>query len=164
MYNTKNGKYFLDGLKLKLPLFGKLIHKIAIARFIRSLGITIGAGIPINHALLVTADIAGNEIIKKAVLEARSRIIAGSNLHRPLVESGLFPDVVLQMVATGEEAGTLEDMLQAAASQMDQEIDYKVKKLTIILEPLLTLILGIVVAFIALSLYLPIFDLIKIIR
>lgn len=161
---TKYGKYLIDHAKLKLPLFGSIIHKIAISRFVRALGIIIGAGVPMNEALTVSHDIPGNLIIKDAILDVEERIISGSSLNLPLIESGLFPDIVVQMIATGEEAGTLDAMLITAADQIDQEIDYRIKKLTISLEPLLTICLGITVAFIAISLYLPIFDMVKIMR
>lgn len=161
---TRHGSYLLDRIKLKLPLFGKLIHKVAISRFVRALGIIIAEGITMVQALRVTYEISGNQVIKKAILDSEKRIMAGSNLHLPLSESGLFPDIVIQMISTGEEAGTLDEMLISAADQLDQEIDYKVKKLTVALEPLLTIVLGIIVGFIAISLYLPIFDMVKFMR
>lgn len=161
---TIYGKYLIDYTKLKLPLFGKIIHKVAVSRFARALGIIIGAGIPMNEALTVTHNISGNQLVKEAILDVEERIISGSNLHLPLSESGLFPDILIQMISTGEEAGTLDTMLITAADQIDQEIDYRIKKLTIALEPALTIILGIIVAFIAISLYLPIFDMVRLMR
>ncbi|MFC1808453.1 type II secretion system F family protein, partial [Candidatus Omnitrophota bacterium] len=161
---TNIGEYRIDYMKLRIPLFGQLLHKIAISRFVRALGIIIGGGVPINHALRVSQDVCGNRVIRDAILEAERRIIAGSNLYQPLEDSGLFPSIITQMVATGEESGNLDTMLIGAADQLDQEIDYKVKKITVLLEPILTIFLGGIVMFIALSLYLPIFNLVKVIR
>lgn len=161
---TKLGAPLVDRMKLKLPLFGKLIHKVAISRFIRSFGILMNSGVSITHALKITGEASGNLIIKRVVTEAEERITAGSNLHQPLSESGFFPPLVTQMIAIGEEAGSLDQMLARAADHMDQEVDFKVKRLTTALEPLLTIGLGLIAGFIAISMYLPIFDMIKIIR
>lgn len=161
---TRRGKYLIDSIKLKLPVLGKLIHKLAVSRFTRALGIITGRGIPINKALRITSGMVDNVIIRRAIVYAEKRVMSGTSFHQPLDESGLFPDIVIQMIATGEEAGTMDMMLITAADQIDQEIDYKVKKLTIALEPALTIILGIIVGFIAISLYLPMFDMVKLMR
>jgi type IV pilus assembly protein PilC len=161
---TEHGKYLIDSFKLKIPLFGKLIHKVAVSRFVRALGIIIKAGVPINLALRTSCNVTGNYVIHNIISVVEKRIVAGSNLSQPLHESGYFPEIIVQMIATGEEAGTLDSMLISAADQMDQEIDYRVKKIIVALEPTLTIFLAFVVGFIAIALYLPLFETIKLIR
>lgn len=164
MKRTRRGAYLIDNIKLKLPLFGDIFHKVSIARAINSFAILVSAGVPIKQVLEITGEISDNLLIENAFVEARDVVMEGGSLHKPLADSKLFPLMVTQMIAIGEESGNLESMLAGASYQLDQQIDYKVKKLTVALEPILTVGLGFVVGFIAISLYLPIFDLVKVMR
>ncbi len=149
------GRYAVDKVKLKLPLFGTLIQKIGVARFTRTLGTLISSGVPILQALLVTKDTAGNEVIAHAVTDVHDSIREGESIAKPLELSGIFPPLVTNMIDVGEETGALDSMLMKVADTYDDEIDTAVAGLTSLLEPLLIVGMGGVVAFIVISLFIP---------
>ncbi|MEW6679846.1 MAG: type II secretion system inner membrane protein GspF [bacterium] len=144
---------------LKIPLFGDLFRKIAIARFTRTLGTLVRSGVPILEALDIVAQTSGNRVIELAILDARNAIKEGERISDPLKRSGVFPPMVVQMISVGEETGALDAMLFKAADYYDREVDATVAALSSILEPMMIVILGVVVGFIVICMYLPIFSL-----
>jgi type IV pilus assembly protein PilC len=144
---------------LRIPLFGSLFLKVAIARFTRTLGTLARSGVPILEALDICATTSGNKVIEKAILEARSAIKEGERISEPLKASGVFPLMVVQMISVGEETGALDAMLFKTADYYDKEIDATVAALSSILEPVMIVIMGVVVGFIVVCMYLPIFAL-----
>jgi type IV pilus assembly protein PilC len=162
IYRTDGGRLFFDRLKLRLPVLGPLNRKIAIGRFVRTLCAMIQSGLPLTRGLEIAAGVAGNRVIAEAALGVIKGIRKGEPLSEPLQRSGEFPPMVTQMVAVGEEAGNLEMMLHETARFYDRDVEYNVKRLTTLLEPLLTAFLAVVVGFVVISLYLPIFGLGKV--
>jgi len=156
---SDRGRPKADALKLKLPLFGGLLRKVSIARSIRVLGTLISTGVPLVDALEDAARVAGNHVIASALRFAIVRVTEGDKLVQPLDSSGEFPAMVTQMVAAGEESGDLGGMMNKVADFYDRDIEYTVKRLTTMMEPLLTIFLGIIVGFVAISMYMPIFNL-----
>ncbi|MEW6482763.1 MAG: type II secretion system inner membrane protein GspF [bacterium] len=144
---------------LKIPLFGDLFRKIAIARFTRTLGTLVRSGVPILEALDIVAQTSGNRVVELAILDARNAIKEGERISDPLKRSGVFPPMVIQMISVGEETGALDAMLFKAADYYDREVDATVAALSSILEPMMIVILGVVVGFIVVCMYLPIFSL-----
>jgi type IV pilus assembly protein PilC len=163
-YKTPGGQLLIDRLVLKVPVFGTLIRKIAVARFARTLSLLVGAGVPILDALSITARTAGNKVIENAIVAARISITAGQTVSAPLRESGVFPAMVVQMISVGEQTGALETMLGKVADYYDEEVDTAVEGLTSLLEPLLIVVLGVVVGGIVVAMYLPIFRLVTVIK
>jgi type IV pilus assembly protein PilC len=161
---TDKGRHQYDRLKLKLPLLGKLIRKIAIARFSVTLAGATRGGMPILQALQVSANTAGNVIIKDSIGSVINFIKEGATLAEPLAQTGEFPPMVTRMIAAGEQSGELDAMLDEVAHFYKRDIDYQVKKLTRLMEPALTVIVGGLVLFVLLSLYMPIFNLTQVIR
>ncbi len=150
-------KRFTDALSLKLPLFGPLLRKVAVARFTRTLGTMIASGVPILDALDIVAKTAGNVIIEEALYDVRSAISEGKTLAEPLSESDVFPGMVVQMIAVGEETGAMENMLNKIADFYDEEVDTAVEALTSMLEPVMMVFLGGTVGGLLIAMYLPIF-------
>ena len=158
---TKTGKRVWDTLSLKAPVFGGLIHKVAIARFSRTLGTLMGSGVPILQAMETTAGTITNDLISDAVLTARANIRQGDTIADPLAASKQFPPMVVQMITIGEETGQLDDMLEKVADFYEAEVDSTLDSLTVALEPLLIVLLGLVVGFIVISMFLPMIALIE---
>lgn len=158
---TPAGRKFMDSLKLRLPVFGPLAHKISISRFSRTLGTLVASGVPILQALDITSKTVGNVLVADAVNAVRAGVKEGESIARPLSQSDLFPPMVTQMLAIGEETGALDTMLNKVSDFYDSEVAATVEALTSLLEPLLIVFLGIVVGTIVLSLYMPIFSLIS---
>jgi type IV pilus assembly protein PilC len=156
---SERGRPRADALKLRYPLFGILIRKIAIARSIRVLGTLVSTGVPIVQALEDAARVAGNHVIESALKFAIVRVTEGDKLAMPLEQSGQFPAMVVQMVSAGEESGDLGGMMNKVADFYDRDIEYTVKRLTTAMEPLLTIFLGAIVGFVAVAMYMPIFNL-----
>ncbi len=156
---SERGRPRADALKLRYPLFGILIRKIAIARSIRVLGTLVSTGVPIVQALEDAARVAGNYVIESALKFAVVRVTEGDKLAQPLEQSGQFPAMVVQMVSAGEESGDLGGMMNKVADFYDRDIEYTVKRLTTAMEPLLTIFLGGIVGFVAIAMYMPIFNL-----
>lgn len=161
---TKKGRYKFDFYLLRLPLFGQLYLKLIVARFSRTLGALVKSGVSILEALSVTEKTVGNSVISRVIDNIRSAITEGQSLAEPFKASGVFPATVIQMVSLGEKSGKLDQMLIEVADFYDREVDYTIRNITTALEPLLLLTMGAMVAFIALSVLLPIFNLIKVFR
>ena len=159
-----NYKERFDRRLLKVPIFGELYSKIQISRFTRTTSALISSGIPILQALDVVGNTITNLAIRRAVSDIRSAIAQGHSLVEPFKSSGLFNPMVVQMISTGEKSGNLDVMLDEIANFYEPEIEYTIKNLTSLLEPFMLLVMGLMVAFIALSVLLPIFNLIKVFR
>jgi type IV pilus assembly protein PilC len=155
---TEKGKKIIDTLLLKLPIFGSLLKKVAVARFTRTLGTMISSGVPILDALEICAKTAGNVILEEVILEVRASIAEGQPMAEPLSESSVFPSMVTQMIAVGEATGALDAMLSKIADFYDDEVDVAVVAMTSMLEPLLIVFLGGSIGGIVVAMYLPIFE------
>uniref|UniRef100_A0A7C4TIW4 Type II secretion system F family protein n=1 Tax=candidate division WOR-3 bacterium TaxID=2052148 RepID=A0A7C4TIW4_UNCW3 len=158
-HKTESGAKAMDPMLLKLPVFGDLMKKQAIARFSRTLSTLLKSGVPIIDALEITAKSAGNWVIEDAILKARVSIKGGENIADPLSKTAVFPPMVTQMIAIGEASGGLDDMLEKVADFYDAEVDQAVENLTNALEPIIMVFLGGIVGFLVISMYLPIFQL-----
>jgi type IV pilus assembly protein PilC len=158
-HKTESGAKAIDPIMLKLPVFGTLIRKQAIARLSRTLSTLLSSGVPIIDALEITATSSGNWLIEDAILKARTSIKGGENIADPLSKTAVFPPMVTQMIAIGEASGGLDEMLAKVADFYDAEVDQAVENLTAALEPVIMVVLGGVVGFIVISMYLPIFQL-----
>jgi type IV pilus assembly protein PilC len=163
-YRTENGKSTIDALLLKVPVFGVLIRKVAVARFTRTLGTLVQSGVPILEGLRITAATAGNKVVEKAVLRCRASVTEGKTLTEPLKASGVFPPMVTQMISVGEQTGALDAMLGKIADFYDDEVNTAVNTLTSLLEPLMIVFLGGAVGGLVVAMYLPIFKLVTLIK
>jgi len=157
-YQTQNGRAILDRLLLKLPVFGPLFKKIAVARFSRTLGTLVSSGVPILDGLTIVSRTSGNRTIETAILNARTSIREGETIAEPLNRSKLFPPMVIQMISVGESTGALDSMLSKIADFYEEEVDISVTNLTSLMEPFLMVFLGIVIGGVVISMYLPIFQ------
>jgi len=157
-HQTENGRAVIDRLLLKLPVFGLLLKKIAVARFSRTLGTLISSGVPILDGLNIVSRASGNRTIETAILNARASIREGETIADPLNRSGIFPPMVIQMISVGESTGALDSMLSKIADFFDDEVDIAVSNLTSLLEPFLMIFLGVVIGGVVISMYLPIFQ------
>ncbi len=155
--NTKQGRKTTDEIALKLPIFGPLFKKVAVARFTRTLGTMISSGVPILDALEVVAKTAGNVILEEIIYEVRASIAEGQTIAEPLSETDIFPGMVVQMISVGEATGALDTMLAKIADFYEDEVDAAVEALTSMLEPLLMLFLGGTIGGLVIAMYLPIF-------
>ncbi len=160
-YGTEQGRWNIDKLKLRIPVIGELVQKMAISRFSRTLGTLVNSGVPVLRALEIVAETAGNAVIAKAVDDARASVREGQRISAPLEASGIFPLMVTQMIDIGEETGRMSEMLVKVASFYDQEVEVAVKALTSLIEPLLIIVLGAVVGFIVGSIMVPMFTLVN---
>ena len=156
-YKTEKGKTLMDDYVLKVPLFGDLIRKAAVAKFTRTTGTMLSSGVAILDALEIVAKTAGNKTIEKAVLDTRTAIAEGRTMSDPLAESGVFPSMVCQMIAVGESTGALDAMLTKIADFYEEEVDQAVENLTSLIEPFMIVFLGVVIGGLVVSMYLPIF-------
>ncbi|MBI5073690.1 MAG: type II secretion system F family protein [Nitrospirae bacterium] len=161
---TEKGTAMTDRIFLKLPIFGILLRKVAVAKFTRTLGTLISSGVPILDGLEITAKTAGNKVIEYAVMEVRQAVTEGKTLAEPLMRSKVFPPMVTHMIAVGEATGALDAMLNKIADFYDDEVDASVGNLTAMMEPMLMVFLGGSVGFIVIAMYLPIFKLITLIK
>jgi type IV pilus assembly protein PilC len=159
VYASKRGREVIDDLALKAPIFGILIRKVAVAKFTRTLGTMVSSGVPILDGLDIVAKTAGNRTIEKAIVQVRKSISEGNTIADPLAKSGVFPPMVCQMIAVGEQAGSIDTMLNKIADFYDDEVDDAVGNLTAMMEPLLMLFLGTTVGGLVIAMYLPIFKL-----
>ncbi|MCY1035617.1 type II secretion system F family protein [Corallococcus sp. BB11-1] len=158
-YRQPRGRKFWDKTFLKLPLFGDVLRKVAVARFTRTLGTMISSGVPILDALDVTAKTAGNRTVEEAIYYVRGKISEGKNIAGPLLETKVFPSMVVQMIGVGEATGAMDTMLNKIADFYDDEVDTAVSNLTSLIEPILMVFLGGVVGGFLIAMYLPIFSL-----
>ena len=157
-YKTENGRLMIDRLILKAPVFGPLLKKVAVAKFSRTLSTMMSSGVPIIEGLEIVSKTAGNKIIENAIIETRKSISEGKTISEPLMESGIFPSMVVQMIAVGENTGALDSMLSKIADFYDDEVDAAVDAMTALLEPFMMVFLGTVVGGMIIAMYLPIFQ------
>jgi type IV pilus assembly protein PilC len=153
----EKGRFYTDKMMLRLPVFGPLIRKVAVAKFTRTLGTMISSGVPIMDGLEITSKTAGNMIIENAIKTVRTAISEGRTMSEPLEQTGLFPGMVVQMIAVGEATGAMDQMLGKIADFYDEEVDTAVEALTSSLEPMLMVFLGGIIGFVVVAMYLPIF-------
>ncbi len=159
LIQTPLGRRLFDGAKLKLPLFGSLIRKAVMARTCRTLSVLLNAGIPLLEAMDTTARVANNKVIERALLAATRKMQDGGTIAETLRQTGEFPTMVTQLVATGEESGTLPAMLGRAALYYEQQVDNAVATLSTVIEPVMIVIMGAIAGSVIFALYLPIFTL-----
>jgi type IV pilus assembly protein PilC len=158
--NTPFGRRWFDGVMLKAPVFGPLLRKTAVARFTRTLGTLLRSGVPLMQALEIVQDTAGNVLVAEAIAKVREAVREGEGLTKKLEETGIFPPMVTQMIAIGEETGAMDDMLSRIADFYDNEVEEAVKALTSLLEPLMMVGIGGMVGSIIIGMYLPMFSII----
>ncbi|MBS1785722.1 MAG: type II secretion system F family protein [Acidobacteria bacterium] len=158
-YKTVGGKLQIDGIFLKIPIIGDLLRKVAVARFCRTLGTLTASGVPILEGMDITARTAGNQVIANAILKAKDAVEAGRNISAPLAETKVFPPMVTQMVGVGEATGALDAMLNKVADFYEDEVDNAVAGLTSLMEPIIIAVLGGIIGFIVVAMYMPIFNL-----
>ncbi len=159
-YKTPKGRYHIDGILLKLPIFGSILRKIAVARFSRILSTLLSSGVPILQSLEITAKTAGNVIIEEAIMKVRAGVERGENFVDPLKATEVFPHMVGQMIGVGEQTGALDAMLGKIADFYEEEVDSAIADLLAMIEPALIAFLGITIGSIVISMYLPLFTLI----
>jgi len=161
---TAIGREMLDRLKLRLPVFGNLTQKVIVARFTRNLATMLSNGIPILRALDIVDEAADNVVFENAIQKIRNSVKEGESIAGPMEAAHLFPPMVPAMIAVGEESGDLDGMLSKVADFYDGEVETMVKALTSLLEPILISVMGAIVGFIVISLFLPLFNLIRLVR
>jgi type IV pilus assembly protein PilC len=161
---TDRGRYAVDRLKLKIPIFGQLFHKTAMSRFARTLGALSRSGVPLLQSLDIVAETVQNEVVANAVRDVQASVKEGESLAEPLSRHEVFPPMVVQMLAVGEETGALDTMLEKISDFYDDEVSATVDALTALIEPLLIVVVGGTVGLIVISLYLPMFRLIDLIQ
>jgi type IV pilus assembly protein PilC len=157
-YATDGGRLRIDGFLLKVPVLGDVLRKSAVSRFTRTLGTLISSGVSILDGLEITARTSGNRVIQNAIMASRTSIAGGETIAGPLQKSGVFPPMVISMIAVGEQTGGLDEMLSKIADFYDEEVDTAVGGLLSLLEPLMIVFLGVVVGGMVVAMYLPIFD------
>jgi type IV pilus assembly protein PilC len=157
-YATPNGRMTIDKLLLKAPIFGDLIRKASVAKFTRTLGTLLSSGVPLLDGLTICAKTSGNKVIEEALVNARVSISGGKTIADPLTESQVFPKMVTHMIAVGESTGALDAMLGKIADFYEDEVDQAVASLTSLLEPVMMVFLGVIIGFIVIAMYLPIFQ------
>lgn len=160
-HKTQRGKRHIDGLLLKVPIFGTLFRKIAVARFCRTLSTLLASGVPILEGLEITAKTAGNSIVSDAIMTTRKSIEEGKTVAEPLEKTKVFPPMVVQMIAVGEQTGAMDNMLSKIADFYEDEVDEAVANIMSLLEPVMIVFLGVVIGGIVISMYMPMFDLIS---
>jgi type IV pilus assembly protein PilC len=158
---TKSGRHRIDAMKLKLPIFGPLLLKVAIAKFTRSLGTLMRAGVNILGALEIVAKTAGNVVIEDAIMKTKTSIQGGESITKPLVESGVFPPMVTRMIEVGERTGALENMLHKVAEYYEDQVDAAVAGLTSLIEPLLIMFLGVTIGAVVIAMFLPLIKMLE---
>ncbi len=157
-YKTEKGEVLIDGLMLKLPVFGELLVRVAVARFCRTLGTMVASGVPILEALEICSRTAGNKVIENAVDGVRDAISEGRPIAEPLSEAKVFPEMVCQMIGVGEATGALDVMLSKVADFYEEEVDQAVDNLTSMMEPLIIVFLGVIIGGLVIAMYMPIFS------
>jgi type IV pilus assembly protein PilC len=162
--NSEDGRKRWDAIKLKVPVFGKLLTKTALARFSRTLSALVRSGVPILESLDIVADTSGNHVVSVAVHDTQQAVKRGEPLSKKLEDHAVFPPMVVQMMAVGEETGALDEMLDKIADFYDQEVEATVDALTSLIEPILIVVMGVCVGGMIISLYLPMFNIIKLIK
>jgi len=163
-YKTENGKLRIDFIKLKLPVFGDLEQKSCIGRFAQTLSTLLTSGVTILDALAITARTAGNKVLEKGIIRTLERISGGLTIAEPLKETGVFPPMVIHMIAVGEKTGDLAEMLKKISDFYQEEVDAAVEALTSIIEPIMIIMMGTVIGGILIAMYLPMFDMMSTVR
>ena len=158
-YKTEKGRWMIDSLLLKAPIFGMLLKKVAVSKFSRTLSTMMTSGVPILEGLTIVSKTSGNVVVEKALLKTRQSITEGRSIAEPLAETDLFPPMVIQMISVGEATGALDSMLNKIANFYDEEIDVAVDSMTALLEPVMMVFLGGIVGGMIIAMYLPIFKL-----
>jgi type IV pilus assembly protein PilC len=161
---TDKGRDVWDALKLRSPVFGGLVHKTALSRFTRTLSVLLRSGVPILQSLEIVKDTVGNAVVSKAIVDVQSSVKEGESIAKPLERHAVFPPMVVQMIAVGEETGALDTMLSKVADFYDQEIEATVEALTSLIEPILIAVMGGVVGSMVVALYMPMFNIINLIK
>ena len=161
---TEKGRANLDAIKLKIPIFGTLFHKTALSRFSSTAGMLLRSGVPILQALDIVADTVNNAVMSRAVVDVQASVREGESIAKPLARHAVFPPMVVQMLAVGEETGQVDTMLDKVAKFYDQEVEAAVDALTSLIEPLLIAIIGGAVGAAVIALYMPMFNIIKLIQ
>lgn len=162
-YATETGRRKVDRFSLNVPVLGVVIRKSSIARFTRTLGTLISSGVPILNGLDITSRTAGNKIVEDAIKATKESISRGDTIAGPLKESGVFPAMVTQMIAVGEQTGALDDMLEKIANFYDDEVETAVDGLTSVIEPIMIVVMGTMVGGMLIAMYMPMFKLINVI-
>ena len=158
--SKKTTRYYIDAIKLKLPLFGPLLRKTAVARFCRTLGTLLQSGVNLIDALNITAKTAGNMVLMKAIHKSMVSISEGETITAPLAETKVFPPMVIQMIGVGEKTGNMDEMLEKISEFYDEEVDAAVGNLTAMIEPVIIVVMGGVIGSLLIAMYLPMFDII----
>jgi type IV pilus assembly protein PilC len=161
---TPQGRLAVDGMKLRVPVFGSLFHRTALARFASTLSMLLRAGVPILQALDIVAETVNNKVIAKAVTDVQASVREGESMAKPLAKHRVFPPMVVQMIAVGEETGQVDTMLEKVADFYEQEVEAAVDALTSLIEPLLIAVIGGCVGAAVVALYMPMFNIIKLIQ
>ncbi len=161
---TEKGRQTIDAFKLRVPVFGSLFHKTALSRFSSTLSMLLRAGVPILQALDITSETVGNTVLSKAVTDVQGSVREGESMAKPLMKHAVFPPMVVQMIAVGEETGQVDVMLEKVAQFYDQEVEAAVDALTSLIEPLLIAVIGAAVGAAVVALYMPMFNIIKLIQ
>jgi type IV pilus assembly protein PilC len=156
-HGTEKGREFVDKMLLKIPVFGDLLRKVAVAKFTRTMGTMLSSGVAILEALDIVAKTAGNKTVEKAIYSVRKGIAEGRTMADPLAQSGVFPSMVCQMISVGESTGALDAMLEKIADFYDEEVDQAVENLTALIEPFMLVFLGVTIGGLVVAMYLPIF-------
>jgi type IV pilus assembly protein PilC len=162
-YRTQKGRWIVDSTLLKAPVFGPLLNKVAVAKFSRTLSTMLSSGVPILEGLTIVSKTAGNVVVEEALLKTRQSITEGRSIAEPLSETGVFPPMVVQMIAVGEATGALDAMLNKIADFYDDEVDAAVDAMTALLEPVMMVFLGGIVGGMIIAMYLPIFKMASIV-
>jgi type IV pilus assembly protein PilC len=160
-YATEQGRLVIDGLLLKAPILGLVLRKIAVARFCRTLGTLLSAGVPVLESLEITARTSGNAVLERAILEVRKQVEEGKSIAEPLKATNQFPPMVVQMISVGEATGAMDTMLGKIAEFYEEEVDVAVAGMMKLIEPILIFFLGVVIGGIVIAMYLPMFSLIS---
>jgi Type II secretory pathway, component PulF len=155
---TRKGRLAFDGMLLKLPVFGAVMRKTVVARFARTMGTLLASGVPILDSMEIVAKTAGNAVVQDGIMFVRARISEGKDLATPLMETGLMPPMVVQMISVGEQTGALDAMLSKIADFYEEEVDVAVASMTRMLEPLMMVFLGAVIGGLVIAMYMPIFE------
>jgi type IV pilus assembly protein PilC len=155
---TEKGRLTFDGILLKLPVLGPVLRKVVVARFTRTMGTLLSSGVPILDAMDIVARTAGNKVVEQGILYAKNRISEGKDLASPLMETGLMPPMVVQMIAVGEQTGALDAMLTKIADFYEEEVDVAVASMTSLIEPMMMVFLGTVIGGLVVAMYMPIFE------
>lgn len=161
---TAAGRYFFDNLYLRIPVLGKTVSRIVVSRFARTMGTLVRSGIPVLQALEAVEEVVGNAVIARAIQKARASIREGDTITGPLAATGVFEPMVTQMIAVGEETGSLDEMLTRMSDYYDREVMYSIDALTSMIEPLLVVVVAVLVGGVVIATLLPVFDMVNLVR